>query len=57
VGKKCGLISLDQENAFDRVDHQFLWYTFDTFGFPPAFTALIKVLYENIESVCQPQSM
>jgi len=43
--------------AFDRVDHQFLWYKFDTFGFPPAFTALIKVLYENIESVCQPQSM
>ncbi len=41
-GKKCGLISLDQEKAFDRVDQQFLWYTFENF-----FSTRFHCLYQS----------
>ncbi len=40
-----GLISLDQENAFDRVEHPYLWRTLKAFGFCQ------KVLYGDVESV------
>ncbi len=50
-GINFGLISLDQEKAFDRVEHLFLWNTLEAFGFSPSFISLIKVMYCNIESV------
>ena len=37
-----GLLSLDQ--AFDRVDHGFLFRTLEAFAFGPAFIGLIKLL-------------
>lgn len=40
--QKVGLISLYQEKAFDRVEHQFLWHTLKAFGFPPEFIASIE---------------
>jgi len=46
-----GLISIDQEKAFDRVEHQYLWKTLDAFGFGPGFIGVIKVLYRDIESM------
>uniref|UniRef100_A0A674MKT3 Reverse transcriptase domain-containing protein n=1 Tax=Takifugu rubripes TaxID=31033 RepID=A0A674MKT3_TAKRU len=46
-----GLISLDQEKAFDRVEHQFLWKVMERFGFSPGFIAMIRVLYCDIESM------
>ncbi|KAJ3587905.1 hypothetical protein NHX12_011500, partial [Muraenolepis orangiensis] len=46
-----GLISLDQEKAFDRVEHSFLWKVMEKFGFSAGFIAKIKVLYNKIESV------
>ncbi|KAJ3589478.1 hypothetical protein NHX12_010323 [Muraenolepis orangiensis] len=46
-----GLISLDQEKAFDRVEHSFLWKVMGKFGFSAGFIAKIMVLYNNIESV------
>ncbi|TWW54318.1 Transposon TX1 uncharacterized 149 kDa protein ORF 2, partial [Takifugu flavidus] len=46
-----GLISLDQEKAFDRVEHQFLWKVMERFGFSPGFIAMIRVLYCDIASM------
>ena len=51
IGLDAGLISIDQEKAFDRVEHQYLWHTFEAFGFSSGFIAMIKVIYGDIESV------
>ncbi|KAK3562046.1 hypothetical protein QTP86_025228, partial [Hemibagrus guttatus] len=46
-----GLISLDQETAFDRVEHQYLWKTLEAFGLSPSLIAMMKVMYQDVESV------
>ncbi len=51
LGLNVGLISLDQEKAFDRVEHNYLWQTLREFGFSPSFIKMIGVLYGTIESV------
>ncbi|KAJ3607627.1 hypothetical protein NHX12_024678, partial [Muraenolepis orangiensis] len=51
LGINTGLISLDQEKAFDRVEHSFLWKVMEKYGFSAGFIAKIKVLYNKIESV------
>lgn len=51
AGQNFGLISLDQEKAFDRVEHKYLWNAFMSFGIPYEFTKLIKILYSDIESI------
>ena len=51
LGIKAGVISLDQEKAFDRVEHLYLWKTLERFGLSPCLIAMIKILYQDIESV------
>ena len=51
LGLDVGLISMDQEKAFDRVEHQYLWKVMESFGFNADLIAMIKVLYQDIESV------
>lgn len=48
---KCGLLSLDQEKAFDRVEHSYLWNSLEAFGFHEKFLRMLKILYSDIESV------
>lgn len=50
-GKKLGLLLLDQEKAFDRVEHNFLWKVLEAFGFNTGFIAMLKVMYSDIESL------
>lgn len=51
LGLDTGLISIDQEKAFDRVEHQYLWRTLAGFGFHPGFIAKIRALYTGVASV------
>ena len=41
------IIALDQEKAYDKIRHNYLWATLDAFNLPPTFTKTIKSLYEN----------
>ena len=51
MGFDAGLVSLDQEKAFDRVEHRYLWNILPRFSLSSGLIAKIKVLYEDIESV------
>lgn len=46
-GTNLGLLSLDQEKAFDRVDHEYLFRTLKAFGCGDGFLSWIKILYTN----------
>lgn len=51
LGLNTGVIPLNQEKAFDSVEHCFLWKIMREFGFSAGFIAQIQVLYCGIESV------
>lgn len=44
------LVTLDQEKAFDRVDHEFLMRTLSKFGFGPSFCGWVSLFYNNVFS-------
>ncbi|CAM2094993.1 unnamed protein product [Caretta caretta] len=46
-GLSFTLLSLDQEKAFDRVDHGYLLSTLQAFGFGPQFVGFLRVLYTS----------
>ena len=47
----AAFIFLDQEKAFDRVNHQFLYKTMEAFGIGDTFINWIKVIYSNATSI------
>ena len=49
--KPLAVISLDQEKAFDRVDHSYLYNTLEKIGFGPYFIGLIKTAYSGLQSL------
>lgn len=46
-----GIISLDQEKAFDRVDHRCIFKTLKAFSFGPYFISRIKILNTDVYSM------
>ena len=47
---KAAFIFLDQEKAFDRMSHQFIFKTLRTFGFGENFIKWVKIVYTNTKS-------
>jgi ribonuclease HI/exonuclease III len=50
--EKNGLIvALDQEKAYDRITHEYLWQTLQAFNVPEAFIKTVRSLYTGATSV------
>lgn len=41
------VVALDQEKAYDKILHKYLWQTMEEANFPNHFINTIKTLYEN----------
>src|SRR5882724_2437153 len=41
------IISLNQEKAYDKIDHKYLWYILEEYIFPREFIKLIKTMYSK----------
>ncbi len=50
-GLDIGLLSVDQEKAFDRVDYKYLFNTLSAFGFGEQFSSWIQILYTDVCSM------
>lgn len=44
------IVALDQEKAYDKIMHLYLWKVLEKFKFPNHFIRTIKALYENAET-------
>lgn len=47
---KGAIVCLDQEKAYGKVCHGFLWETLNMFGFHPLFVKVIQYLYANAKT-------
>lgn len=41
------IVALDQEKAYDKIRHDYLWAVLETFGLPAHFIKTVKALYQN----------
>ncbi len=46
-----GVLSLDQEKAFDRVNHMYLFEVLRNFGFGKIFISYIQLLYSEVSAI------
>ncbi len=44
------IVALDQEKAYDKIAHDYLWKVLERFGIPPSFVRLVQSLYANAET-------
>ncbi len=44
------IVALDQEKAYDKIAHDYLWRVLETLGVPAIFIRLIRSLYANAET-------
>ena len=51
------ILSLDQEKAFDRVEHNYLFKVLEKYNFPKNFINFIKILYKDVKSKVQVNGM
>ena len=51
------ILTIDQEKAFDRIDHRYLFKVLRSFGFPVIFIDYIRLLYNSVDSVIKVNSI
>jgi hypothetical protein len=51
AGEDGAIIALDQEKAYDKIRHDYLWITLETFGIPTSFIKMIQELYRNAHTM------
>jgi hypothetical protein len=44
------LVALDQEKAYDKVSHSYLWKTLEAFNIPTTFINTVRYLYTGAET-------
>ncbi len=44
------IVALDQEKAYDKIDHSYLWMVLERFGIPATFIRIVRSLYKNAET-------
>jgi hypothetical protein len=44
------IIALDQEKAYDKIAHDYLWKVLKAFGIPEKFITTVKALYQEAET-------
>lgn len=45
------IVALDQEKAYNKIDHEYLWKTMHVYNLPKCLINTIKSLYELAETV------
>ena len=45
------IVALDQEKAYDKIAHDYLWLTLEKYGLPSSFVNTIKSLYESTKTL------
>ena len=45
------IVALDQEKAYDKIAHDYLWLTLEKYGLPPSFIDIIKSLYDSAKTL------
>jgi hypothetical protein len=52
-GQNSLLVALDQEKAYDKIAHDYLWRVLSKFGIPDRFVAAVRSIYKHAETkVC-----
>ena len=44
------IIALDQEKAYNKIQHDYLWRTLEAFNIPQTFIRTVKALYQNAQT-------
>lgn len=50
TGKNGTIVALDQEKAYDKITHNYLWKTMKAFNIPETFVNTVRHLYSNAHS-------
>jgi hypothetical protein len=41
------IVALDQEKAYDKIEHDYLWRALASYGMPEEFIRTVKALYSD----------
>jgi hypothetical protein len=45
------IVALDQEKAYDKIKHDYLWKMMESFGIPQTFIKTTKAFYSNVHTM------